>query len=147
MNGKNGKIGPKLPGPNFPQILKIPNTPNKMKIILDNFSIVEAEILEPSHLPKNIAIESLATIPQIEPQISGTLYKGYSKPRPMEARKVLSPSSPIAIVRATINTQFLVKEAKNFIIRDLGVDSVFSSTESAFFDFKKPAIPKIKKVQ
>ena len=87
--------------------LNKPIIPNIIKIIFDNNSIVELEIFELRNFPKKIAIESLTTIPQIEPQISEILNNGYSIPRPKEARKVLSPSSPIAIVKATINIQFL----------------------------------------
>ena len=126
---------------------KIPINPKNIKIILDKISIVEAEIFVPNHFPKNIAIELLATIPQVEPQISGTLNNGYCKPRPIEAKKVLSPSSPIAILEATINIQFLVKEPKNFIMRDLEFTSVFSLTEVDFLHFIKPVIPKNKKVK
>ena len=39
--------------------------------------MVEVEILDPNHFPKNMAIELLATIPQIEPQISAILNNGY----------------------------------------------------------------------
>ena len=109
--------------------------------------MVEAEILELSHFPRKIATELLTTIPQIEPQIRGTLNKGYSIPSPIEAKKVLSPNSPIAIVEATTNTQFLVNELKKLIMRDLEFISSFLATEVAVLILRKPIIPKIKKVQ
>ena len=130
----------------YKAIPTIPRSPNKINIIFDKFSIVDVEVLELSHFPKKMAIELLATIPQIHPQIRGILNKGYSTPRPIDAKKVLSPSSPIAIVEATTKMQFLVNELKNLIIRDLESVSVLS-TETDFFDFRNPVIPKIKKVQ
>ena len=118
-----------------------------MKSILEKISIVIGLILEPSHFPKKIAIELLITMPQMEPQISDILYNGYSIPKPIDARNVLSPSSPIAIVNATINTVFLVNEVNNLIIHDL--ESVFSVLlrEEFFLSFQKPITPKSKKEQ
>jgi len=110
-------------------------------------SIVLEETLELNHFPRNIAIELLATIPQIEPQIRGILNKGYCTPNPSEDKKVLSPNSPIAILEATINTQLRVKEVMNLIIFDLESVSVVFPTESAFFNLIKPIIPKNKNVQ
>ena len=122
-------------------------TPNKIKIMLDKNSIVDVETLEPNHFPKKIAIESLATIPQIEPHIKGTLKSGYSMPRPIEAKNVLSPSSPIAIVEATINIQFLVRECKNLIKLDFGLLLLDCSSEADLFNFIKPIIPNTTKVK
>ena len=95
---------------------KRPIAPNKIKIILDKSSIVEVDILEFSNFPRKIAIKLLKTIPQREPTIRGSLYKGYCIPSPRDAKKVLSPNSPIAIVEATTKTQFLVNELKRLII-------------------------------
>ena len=95
-------------------------------------------------MPKNIAIELLATIPQIEPQIRGILNDGYSIPRPRDAKNVLSPNSPIAMLDATTKMQFLVNEVKNLIIRDLDFVSEFLYTEVSFLDFINPNIPKSK---
>ena len=116
-------------------------------MIFDRNSIVDGEIFVPNHFPKNIAIELLATIPQIEPQIRGILNNGYCNPKPIEAKNVLSPSSPIAILKATINIQFLVKEVRNFIIRDFEFSSVFSFIEEIFLVFQNPIIPKMQKVK
>ena len=95
---------------------KIPIIPNKIKILFDKISIILLENFEPSHFPKKIAIESLATMPQIEPKISGILKLGCSIPRPMDVRNVLSPNSPTAIAQAISKVQFLVKVLKNLII-------------------------------
>ena len=54
-------------------MLKIPIIPNKRKMELDKISIVLVENFEPNHFPKKMALESLASIPQIDPQISGNL--------------------------------------------------------------------------
>ena len=93
----------------------------------------------PSHLPKNIATELLTIIPQIEPQIRGILNEGYSIPRPIDAKNVLSPSSPIAILKATNKIQFFVKEDNNLIIRDFESVLSFPFTGMRFFDFINPA--------
>ena len=73
-----------------------------MKIILDKFSIRFLLNLLPKNFPKEIARKLLETIPQIEPKTKDILYEGYWKPRPKEARNVLSPSSPITILIAMI---------------------------------------------
>jgi len=112
--GKN-KPGPFLPFYIF-KLLNNPITPNKIKIIFDIISIVFEESFVPSNLPKKIAIVLLATIPQIEPQISEILYKGYCIPNPIDDKNVLSPISPIAMLEATINIQFFVNEPMNFIM-------------------------------
>ena len=52
--------------------------------------------------PKNNAIELLHTIPHIQPKIKESLKLGYSNARPKEAKKVLSPNSPIIIRIAII---------------------------------------------
>ena len=82
---------------------KIPTIPKIIKIVLEIISIVFDETFLLIIFPKNIAIESLITIPNIEPKISENRYNGYWIPSPNEARKVLSPSSPIAMVKATNN--------------------------------------------
>ena len=126
----------------------MPITPNNIKIILDKKSIVLEEILLPNNLPKKMAIESLATIPQIEPQIRGILKRGYSTPRPIEAKKVLSPSSPIAIVDATINIQLLNKEVINLTKEEFGLASNSEDEEPDFFaKLIKPIIPNKIKVK
>ena len=124
-----------------------PKIPNKIKIILDNISILEVENLEHNHFPKKMAIELLPTIPHTEPQTRGILNNGYSKPSPIDAKNVLSPSSPIAMLEATMKIQFFVKELKNFIIIDFESVFVESFTEPDFLRFMKPIIPKSKNVQ
>ena len=84
---------------------KMPKSPNKIKIILDKISIILFEMFLLIHFPKNIANELLITIPNIEPKIKEILYKGYCIPNPNEAKKVLSPISPIVIEDATRKIQ------------------------------------------
>ena len=52
------------------------------------------------YFPSKIAIESLTTIPKIQPKIRASLANGYWIPSPRAARKVLSPTSPTAILKA-----------------------------------------------
>ena len=83
-------------------MLTKPSNPKIIKIILDKISTNFGFNLLPKNLPKNRAIELLATIPKIEPRINEILYLGYWTPSPKEARNVLSPNSPITILRAII---------------------------------------------
>ena len=121
----------------------MPIIPNRIKIIFDKISIVLSEIFVPSHFPKKIAIESLETIPQIEPHIKENLYIGYCKPKPIEARNVLSPSSPMAIVVATKKIAFWVREYMHLSNVDFAIDS-FSTSFWENFSFANPTIPNIK---
>lgn len=73
----------------------------------------------PINFPKEIAIKLLTTMPQTEAKIKENFEFGYSKPRLKEARKVLSPSSPTNIQRATIMTQFHFKLENLFKKLDL----------------------------
>ena len=77
----------------------INNSPEHKLIILSG-------ILLDNILPKAIAIESLTTIPKIAPIIKEILKLGYCIPRPIEDKKVLSPNSPTAILKA-INKIYL----------------------------------------
>ena len=70
--------------------------------MLDKISTNLGFSLLPISFPKKIAMELLATIPKIEPKISEILWVGYCKPRPREAKNVLSPSSPIIMLIAII---------------------------------------------
>ena len=127
-------------------IPKSPKIPNKIKIILDSISIVVEEILLLSHFPRNRAMESLVIIPQIAPKIKDNLKWGYSIPNPIEARKVLSPNSPIAIVVATIIILFLKSEFRRWINLDLVLVEL-GETGDVFFNFIKPITPKNIKVK
>lgn len=91
---------------------KIPNNPRITKVILDKNSIYSCFKKLAINLPQKIAIKLLTTIPQIEPKIKESLKLGYSNPRLKEAKKVLSPSSPTKIQRATRTIQFNFKPTK-----------------------------------
>lgn len=58
-------------------MLTKPSNPKIIKIILDKISTNFGFNLLPKNLPKNRAIELLATIPKIEPRINEILYLGY----------------------------------------------------------------------
>ena len=55
-------------------MLTKPSNPKIIKIILDKISTNFGFNLLPKNLPKNRAIELLATIPKIEPRINEILY-------------------------------------------------------------------------
>ena len=77
----------------MPKIRKI--KPDKVLIIFDESLLLK-------NLPNKIAITSLITIPKTAPKTKINFKLGYCIPSPKEARKVLSPSSPIAILKAII---------------------------------------------
>ena len=58
-------------------MLTKPSNPKIIKIILDKISTNFGFNLLTKNLPKNRAIELLATIPKIEPRINEILYLGY----------------------------------------------------------------------
>lgn len=62
-----------------------------------------SDILLKKILPNDIASKSLITMPRIAPSINEILYAGYCIPKPIEAKKVLSPSSPIIIENAIMS--------------------------------------------
>ena len=95
--------------------------------------------LFPRNLPKNRAIELLKTIPQIEPRISDILYPGYFTPKPSEAKKVLSPNSPIIILKATTKMPFV------FNLEILFKKPFFDSSIFPSFLGINPKIPNSKK--
>ena len=115
-----------------------------IKVILDRSSIKSCFKWLPSNFPQKIAIKLLDTIPQTEPKIKDNLAFGYSKPRPKEAKKLLSPNSPTKIQKATRITQFNFKQEKFCKKSHLGEEASFS-----LFGFlgKKPIKPnRIKEV-
>lgn len=74
-----------------------------MNKIPDNICIPLSDILLKKILPNDIASKSLITMPRIAPSIKEILYVGYCIPKPIDARNVLSPSSPIIIENAIIS--------------------------------------------
>ena len=84
--------------------LNKPINPNNKNNIDDKISTDLVGIFLLNNLPVTIAIKSLAIIPKIAPIISKNFADGYWIPKPIEERKVLSPISPTAIVRAIKNT-------------------------------------------
>ena len=114
---------------------------NTIKEILDkNSTKLELKWL-PTNLPQKTAIKLLVTIPQTEPNIKGSLACGYSKPRLREAKKVLSPSSPTKIQRATIKTQFNCKLENICKMLDLVELDLLLQQEVEDFLGKKPIMP------
>lgn len=111
--------------------------PKIKNIIFDKTWVNLGLNLFPRSLPKNRAIELLKTIPKIEPKIRDFLYSGYLIPRPREARKVLSPISPIIILKATTKIQFVlifkILSRKTFLV------------SFSFLLGRKPKIPNNKK--